>query len=153
MADPRSLQVLNAAKAILGGISVAGGYETDVGQCVLMDSQVNPAELRLPAILLGTVSDRYTDNFAHTQHNQLYMNALAYVEGLWDLHGRAHRLAADMHKALHAAFITDRWGGLVVTYRPQVSYPFMDVDGETCGVSFDFLVQYRANEADPYLPP
>jgi len=159
MPDPISLQVVNKAKEILETITVANGYTQDVQQVLLLDEI--PEEALLPAIMLATTADRYTEEQGGWQHNAMFVTAIAYQEGWWDLLPRIHRLYSDMYKALILAFVSsgswgaDHWDGLAVNYRPAVNYPFTDFRNseQVSGVQFDFVVQYRHDELDPYAAP
>jgi hypothetical protein len=159
MPDPISLQVVNKAKEILETITVANGYEQDIQQVLLLDEI--PEEALLPAIMLATTRDQYTEEQGGWQHNSMFVTAIGYQVGWWDLLPRIHRLHADIHKALLGAYVAagswgaDHWDGLAVNYRPSVNYPFTDFRNseQVSGVQFDFVVQYRHAELDPYAAP
>lgn len=159
MANPVSIALVEKVQEILQTITIANGYQQDVYEVRLFDDITE--EVVLPSITVATTADNYTNLQGGWQHNELSLTAMAFQDGLWDMLPRVHRLWADMHKALQGAFVAsgswgaDRWDGLAVLYRPLIAFPFTDHrhNADISGVQFDFQVQYRHAELDPYTAP
>jgi len=152
MADSIRETVLQALKTALEGITIANGYETDMGKTVERGLRVPLEEDELPAIVIvegeeDVASEPFAKNTCYLQveiHG--YVTFTDSDEGNWSAIG--NKQIADIVKLIG---LNQNLGGLAIDMQPAKRMNY-EPESETVikAVQVDFIIQYRTGYLDPY---
>lgn len=154
MADPVSLQVLEAIKTRLESISVAGGYNTTPAVVRLGTQTANPDELAVgPVISVFDLGDS-AQRSGHLGSHDSRIDMVAIVDAAQVYTGAEstaalHYLSQDIHRAVFLSADT-RLSGLALTVERgdrTVIYP--DAGGNLIGVRQEVRITYLETYGNP----
>lgn len=151
MADSRRELIFKAVVTRFAGITVAGGYETNLGNGVKQWRVTDFKDDELPLLNLRDVECITDQKIGHHEHRlkieAIAVSQLDVSDGV--LGGRrARKMAADLHKAIG---VDRKWGGLATDTNPIRDIVLIEQDKVTlASVKFEFEIVYRTGAYDPY---
>lgn len=152
MATSRRQQIVDAVKARFETISIANGYETDIGATVALwrdTINVRPADTDLPLLnILDRSCQSSNSSFAiRKQEHRLTIE----VE-LWTASSTVdttiRKMLADLAKAIG---VDRKWGGIADNTEPLGDDIGVEQQGrKIAGALYKFVIVYHTNAWDPY---
>ena len=152
MADSKREQIIQALIAQLATISIANGYETELGNRIARGKRQAPKKDELPAIVIreGKATTDATVN-AGFDATTLRVELAArdrFDESIENSYGRANKMLADMVKALGN---DPTLGGLTIdTTVVEDNIGVEDKEFSIAGVDVSVDIKFRTFHLNPY---
>lgn len=150
MADSRRQQIVDAVKTRFQAITVAGGYETNIGNNVFEWRDIPSVmveENDMPCVLVRDPRTEITQRVSKVQDHDLTIEA-AVVTATATIPVQVRKMIADIYKAIG---VDRTWGGKALDTLPVKDEMGVEHAGKRFGgATVTFTIRHRTLSYDPY---